>query len=274
MKKKYPTINNDFLHSFKEYIKTIVEAREKWQGSLFKSANDSLYNLLGKIFDLIEETKTNTEADKEKRDWLLSECRKRKLRHNMKPSFIQLITKLVFSDSDVDSRRISSYVRVLTAAKQYKDVVVGADVPNFIRKNGGIEEIRASLCKNTKTPTQRAELGRGLALKSKILCEVTTEETLSYATKTKGNFAVALGIVNAKGVIEVKHVCYENPINNNMPSGKTAINNALSNLYSIIAKKEKNELKRVKAEQQIEEKNQRALEMNSINDKNVLKLAA
>jgi hypothetical protein len=274
MKKKYPTINNDFLHSFKENIKTIVEAREKWQGSLFKSANDSLYNLLGKIFDLIEETKTNTEADKEKRDWLLSECRKRKLRHNMKPSFIQLITKLVFSDSDVDSRRISSYVRVLTAAKQYKDVVVGADVPNFIRKNGGIEEIRASLCKNTKTPTQRAELGRGLALKSKILCEVTTEETLSYATKTKGNFAVALGIVNAKGVIEVKHVCYENPINNYMPSGKTAINTALSNLYSIIAKKEKNELKRVKAEQQIEEKNQRALEMNSINDKNVLKLAA
>ena len=274
MKKKYPTINNDFLHSFKENIKTIVEAREKWQGSLFKSANDSLYNLLGKIFDLIEETKTNTEADKEKRDWLLSECRKRKLRHNMKPSFIQLITKLVFCNSDVDSRRISSYVRVLTAAKQSKDVVVGADVPNFIWKYGGIEEIRASLSKNTKTPTQRAELGRGFALKSKVLCELTTEETQSYATKTKGNFAVALGIVNAKGIIEVKHVCYENPINNNMPSGKTAINNALSNLYSIIAKKEKNELKRVKAEQQIEEKNQRALELNVEDDKNVLKLAA
>ena len=59
-----------------------------------------------------------------------------------------------------------------------------------------------------------------------------------------------------------------------MPSGKTAINNALSNLYSIIAKKEKNELKRVKAEQQIEEKNQRALELNVEDDKNVLKLAA
>ena len=107
MKKKHATINVDILQSFKENLKTIVEEREKWQGSLFKSANDSLYNLLGKIFDLIEETKTNTEADKEKRDWLLSECRKRKLRHNMKPSFIQLITKLVFSDSDVDSRRIS-----------------------------------------------------------------------------------------------------------------------------------------------------------------------
>ncbi len=54
------------------------------------------YDLLGKIYNLIEETKTNTVADKEKRDWLLSECRKRNLRHNMKPSFIQLITKLVF----------------------------------------------------------------------------------------------------------------------------------------------------------------------------------
>ena len=137
MKKKYPTINNDFLHSFKENLKSIVVEREKWQGSLFKSANDSLYDLLGKIYDLIEETKTNTEADKEKRDWLLSECRKRNLRHNMKPSFIQLITKLVFCNSDVDSRRISSYVRVLTAAKQSKDVVVGVDFPNFIREVWG-----------------------------------------------------------------------------------------------------------------------------------------
>ena len=106
MKSKYPTINNDILQSFKENLKTIVVEKEKWRGSLFKSANDSLYDLLGKIYDLIEETKTNTEADKEKRDWLLSECRKRKLRHNMKPSFIQLITKLVFCNSDVDSRRI------------------------------------------------------------------------------------------------------------------------------------------------------------------------
>ena len=53
MKKKHATINVDILQSFKENLKTIVEEREKWQGSLFKSANDSLYNLLGKIFDLI-----------------------------------------------------------------------------------------------------------------------------------------------------------------------------------------------------------------------------
>jgi len=274
MAKAKGNINTDIIQSFKKNVNTIVKERKQWQGGLFKSANESLYDLLGRIFDLIEDTKTNTEADKEKRDWLLSECGKRNIKHNSKPSFIQLITKLVFRDSDVDSRRISSYVRVLTAAKQSRGVVVGADVPNFIRKYGGIEEIRASLSKNTKTPSQRAELGRGLALKSKVLCEVTTAEMLSYATKTKGTFAVALGIVNAKEDIEVKHGCYENPINNNMPSGKTAINNALSNLYSTIAKKEKDELKRVKSEQQIEEKNRRALELNIEDDKNELKLAA
>ena len=36
--------------------------------------------------------------------------------------------------------------------------------------------------------TEFSIVKNGLALKSKILCEVTTEETLSYATKTKGNW--------------------------------------------------------------------------------------
>ena len=232
-------IKNEILHSFQQDVKNLITERAKWEEGEYKTSNNVLYNLLGKIYDMYLDTKTKDDADKEKKKWLINECEKREIKYNRKPTFLQLITKLVFANQNVDARRISSYVRVLNAAHQTKHVMNGNDIPNFILKYGGIEEIRASLTKNTKTPKQRAELGKKLAFNKKAICSIETNETSLHASLINGQFVVALGVANARGAIDVKHLCYDVTKNSNLPSAKTAINNLLSNLYSTSNQKNK-----------------------------------
>jgi hypothetical protein len=149
MAKLSQNLTTSIVASFKERVNTITDERRTWQGTAFKSANDALYELLAQVYAVYDDSKGSTAADEAKREWLLQQCSKRSLKLNKNPSFIQLLVKLVFSDSDTDSRRVSSYGRVLTAAAQSSEVTVAADVPTFIRKYGGVEEIRASLAKNT-----------------------------------------------------------------------------------------------------------------------------
>src|SRR6056297_1379885 len=126
-------LNATIVASFKKRVNTISEQRRTWQDTEFKSANDALYDLLAEIYQLYDDSKGATAADKAKREWLLAQCAKRNLKLSKNPSFIQLCVKLVFSDSDADSRSISSYARVLNAAAQSSEVTVAADVPVFIR---------------------------------------------------------------------------------------------------------------------------------------------
>lgn len=259
MTKATQKLTASIVASFKERVNTMAEERRTWQDTLFKSANDALYQLLADIYALYEDSKGATAADEAKREWLLEQCAKRNLKLNKHPSFIQLLVKLVFCDDGTDSRRISSYARVLGAAAQSNEVKVAADVPVFIRKYGGIEEIRASLAKNTKTPKQRAEAGRSIALNSKSVAEVTVDGSKNNAATLKGSFVLLVGVVTAKGTVEVKHVCYELSPSGSLTSAKTAVNAALSNLYTNNSKKVKTAESKNAAEKAIADKNARAL---------------
>lgn len=261
----------NILASFEQRVNTITNERRTWQHSEFKTANDALYELLAQIYALYDDSKGNTAADEAKREWLLAQCAKRNLKLNKNPSFIQLCVKLVFCDTDADSRRISSYTRVLGAAAQSNEVTVAADVPEFIRKHGGVEEIRASLAKNTKTPKQRAEAGRGIALKSKSIAEVAVDSTLHSAATLKGSVVLLVGVVTAKGTVAVKHVCYELAPSDKLLSARTAVNAALSNVYTNNSKQTKAVAKRQSEETAIADKNARAL---AVGNSNTIKAAA
>lgn len=271
MTKSTKSITSSIAKSFKERVNTLTEQRRTWQGAQFKSANDTLYDLMAQIYDLYDQSKGATAVDEEKREWLLRQCDQRKLTLNKNPSFIQLLVKLVFSDNDTDSRRISSYARVLGAAVQSSEVKVAADVPLFIRKYGGVEEIRASLAKNTKTPKQRAEAGRSIALNGKSIADVTVDGSKYNAAALKGSFVLLVGVVTAKGTVEVKHVCYELSPSDTLYSAKTAVNAALSNVYTNNSKQTKAVANKNAAEQAIAEKNARAL---SVADGEEVKAAA
>ena len=259
---------------FQNRVNTITAQRRTWQDTEFKTANHALYDLLAEIYALYDNSKGATAADEAKREWLLQQCAKRNLKLNKNPSFIQLCVKLVFSDSDTDSRRISSYARVLTAAAQHSEVTIAADVPVFIRKYGGVEEIRASLSKNTKTPLQRADSGRSIALKSKTLADVTVDSTVRNAATLKDSIVLLVGVVTARGTVEVKHVCYELAPTQKLYSAKTAVNAALSNVYTNHSKQTKAAAKQQSEETAIADKNARALSVADAADTDAHKAAA
>ena len=252
-------LTKDVLTNFQKRVNTITTERQTWQITQFNTANEALYKLLGDIYTLYDEAKGETDADEKKREWLLAECKAKKLPLNKKPSFIQLLVKFIFSDNDTDNRRISSYTRVLSAAAQSDDVKVGADVPNFIRKYGGVEEIRASLAKNTKSPKERAKIGRGIALNKPSIVEVPTGITSEHAASVKNQAVLLVGFVNAQGKVDVKHVCFEDGVEKTLIGAKTAVNAALSNLYTQTEKERKAAEDQKAAEQSTDDKNRKAL---------------
>ncbi|AVI62511.1 hypothetical protein [Halomonas sp. GFAJ-1] len=220
------------LETFKNRVNTTISERQHWESTVYKSANDSLYALLVKVFELYEGTKGNSKADSLKRKWLMEQCQSKNLRIGKNLNFIQLITKLVFSDAGVDSKRVSSYSRVLIAASQSPDVQVADDIPDFIRKYGGIEEVRASLTKSSKTPGQRAEAGKALLQEATTIASVTCDELKAKATISKNHAVCLLGIMSASGELEIKHVVYDSESASDTVGSTTVINGALANLYS------------------------------------------
>lgn len=259
-------INTSIVKDFKNRVNTICTQRNTWEQTQFKSANDALYAMLGELYALTSQFTNNTKADELKYDWLLSECTKKGITLCKKPTFAQLLVKYVFTDNDTDSRRISSYVRVLNAALQSSEVKSAADVSVFIRKYGGVEEIRASLAKGTKTPLQRAASGREIVLKGKTVATVSTSETAKHVAAAKGSVVLLVGVLNAKGTVDVKHVCYELVPTDNHLSAKSAVNAALSNAYATLNKAMKKVAKKKAAEKEIDDKNKQALSIRSDNE--------
>lgn len=210
--------------------------------------------MLGEIYTIYLQAKDGSDVDAEKYAWLLAQVQKRNIPTAKTPTFIQLITKFVFNDSDTDSRRVNSYARVLNCAAQ-EGVGTGNAIATFISERGGIEEIRSALAKNTKTPKQRAFEGRKVADAGDNITVVASDELAQYATQAKGQYVVLLGKMNAQGNVEVKHVVFEDEVGEERIAGKTVVSGALSNLYSTTAKADKKAAKRKAAEADADAKN-------------------
>lgn len=251
----YVNTKTAVLAAFKERVNTLFAEREHWETTLYASANKRLYELLGNIYTIYLEAKDGNDVDAEKYAWLLNQLNERNIPTAKTPTFIQLITKYVFSESDTDSRRVNSYARVLTCAAQ-EGVGTGNAIANYITKRGGIEEIRSALAKNTKPPKQRAAEGRQIANDSDNIAVVENDEVAQYATNASDSYVVMLGKINAQGNVEVKHVVFEEEVCNERIAGKTVVNGALSNLYSTNLKAQKKSAKREAAEAEVNDQNE------------------
>lgn len=250
---KTTDIKTATLAAFQNRVNTLFAEREEWQTTLYATANQRLYELLGNIYTVYLEAKDGTDVSAEKHDWLLKEVKSRNIPTAKTPTFIQLVTKYVFSDSDTDSRRVNSYARVLSCAAQ-EGVGTGNAIARYIEERGGIEEIRAALAKNTKTPKQRAAEGRELADNATNITEIACEEIAQCATDNIGQYVVLVGKLNARGNVEVKHVVFEDNVGERI-AGKTVVSSALSNLYSNNEKAKKKAKGRADAESAADKKN-------------------
>ena len=240
------------LANFKDRVNTIAQERETWQQTLFTDSNEELYRLLGKIYEQYEHTRNNDSLAENSLDWLMAECERKQLKLTKKPTHLQLLVKYVFADGSVDSRRISSYVRVLTAAALSYEVQTASQVAEFVRSRGGVEEVRAALAKNTLAPRERAERGRELAVQYPTLASVEIDDVKQQLTSVQDDYVVLLGRVNTQGTVEVKHVCFNSIDSKKVLTCATAIKAALSNVYSNHQKQQKAMQAQLESEKQSE----------------------
>ena len=219
---------NDFaVQSFADSVEDLIKERRHWEQNAFKSANDSLYDLLTQIYKMYDETCTCAEIGKATREWLKQKIAEKDIKCKRKASFMHLLTKLVFSESGVNSRRVNTYARILNIAASTKSVQHYNDLKDFIVKHGGIEEIRTSISKSGRNKAIREEKAREMALSSESILQIGLTE--DYGNED-GEIVTLLGVLNKDGTCEIKHVCKQE--DNSKKSGGTAIKSVLANFYA------------------------------------------
>jgi len=257
-------VNNEVL-AFRNRFDTICKRRNEWENTSYSTANKGLYEMLADLYKLYEEMNEGKEADKQKRIWLVKEAARREIPFKRKkPSLIELLVKVAFTSTVKDSKRVSTYVRVLNVIANTEGIYP-ADISKWIEEQGGIEEIRQQTAKSTATRTERFEAGKVLVTEAETLASITLSAASAYVSGNVNKPVVLVGILNASGVIDIKHICVENDEGSKI-SGKTAINTALANVYS----KQKNNEKKEAPLKESEDKAKRVAEVeDSIMDEAV-----
>ena len=253
------------LMAFRSRFETSCERRKEWEETVFSTANKGLYEMLGELYKLYDEMNGNDKATEMKRAWLVKEAKRRKIPFKKnKPSLIELLVKVAFTSTIKDSHRVSAYVRVLNIIANTEGVYA-ADIPKWIEAKGGIEEIRQEAAGGTATRVERIENGKAIVAETETLASVTIEAASALVSGNVNKPIVLVGIMNANGVIDIKHICVEEEEGSTI-SGKTAINTALANVYSKHNDKQKKNEAKEKAEESAEENvdsRQKVLEMIS-----------
>lgn len=234
--------------TFRNRFETICERRKQWDQTVFSTANKGLYEILADLYKLYEQMDEKDETTERIRAWLVNEAIRQDIPFKQKkPSLIDLLVKVAFTSTVKDSKRVSAYARVLKVIANTEGVYA-ADIPKWIETQGGIEEIRQQTAKSTATKTERFEKGKEIVIEAETLASITIDAASAFVSGNVNKPVVLVGILNASGVIDIKHICVEKDDESKI-SGKSAINSALANVYSKHNDKQKKNEAKEKAEE-------------------------
>lgn len=178
-------------------INDLIAEKEAWFTNAYKTSNDQLYSLLAKCYGFYEQLKTGDDAAKLRKelDAYISE------KNYMFSAGSHTLTKIVKCVFGADRRRVSGYSIVLRTAMANQLKV--ADIADFIRESGGVEEVRLAKSPNAMSAKQKAEAGAD-SLTSKTIVTVTAP---AFSEKLDagniGKPVVLLGTWNADDSISV-----------------------------------------------------------------------
>lgn len=198
-------------------IEQLVLDAEAWQNTAFKSSNEQLYGLLARCYSLYQAMSGDTDQAKALRDGLNTYINTKGYVFGKGTHTINKIVKCVFG---FDRRRVSAYGIVLRTALANK--VLAAQVPAFIRDNGGVEEIRLAKSPNAMTPKQKA----GIAASTVVVNDLGVVSSHALSAKLDagkiGTNTVLIGTWQADGSVVIRAVV----------ESDTALNAALASHYA------------------------------------------
>lgn len=136
-------------------IEDLIAEKDAWFSNAYRTSNEQLYTLLGKCYALYQQLSEPGENGKRLREGLDEYIKAKGYVFSASSHTIVKIVKCVFG---ADRRRVSAYGIVLRSALSQK--LTAEQIPEFIRTNGGVEEIRLAKSPNAMTPKKKAEIGK------------------------------------------------------------------------------------------------------------------
>lgn len=137
-------------------------ARENWEQTAFKKANEGLYDLLAQCLEVFEKKFVKGSKDDQRtlRSELISRLNEKNIKTQKNSTALGMFVRFVFCS---DRKRAHGYSNVLSAAISHS--INAAQLPQWIVDQGGIEEIKRNAVKSAEAIERKAkrELAEGTA---------------------------------------------------------------------------------------------------------------
>ena len=199
------------------FIEQLIIEQEVWSDTAFKTSNDMLYTLLAKCLAKYEEMCADNDTGTKLRGELNDYIKLHNIAVNKNSHTLIKIVKCVFG---TNKRRVSAYSIVLRTALFNK--VKSTELADFIRNNGGVEEIRLAKNGNVLSAKEKAEAAKS-AVATAALAEFTSEQIAKQLDAANiGEQIVFVATQQADGKFVV----------NAVSNSTTAVNAALAAYYS------------------------------------------
>lgn len=201
----------------RNHFEQLAVEREAWENTVYRSSNEQLYVLLQKCYQTYKSMTEDTPEATALRDGLKDYILTKGYKFNSGTHTLVKIVKCVFG---ADRRRVSVYGIVLRTALAKKTAVV--DLPEFIRANGGVEEIRLAKSPNAMTAKQKAAKAAE-SVQTENMGVFTSESLVTRLDAGNiGKSVVLIGTWQADGSVIVRSVV----------ENDSAVNAALACHYS------------------------------------------
>ena len=185
----------------RNHFEQLAIEREAWENTAYRTSNEQLYALLQKCYATYKAMSGTEEEAVNLRKGLSDYINTKGYKFNAGTHTLVKIVKCVFG---ADRRRVSAYGIVLRTALAKK--ISAVDLPQFIRAQGGVEEIRLAKAPNAMTAKQKA---------AKAAEAVQTENMGVFASESLGSkldagnigkSVVLIGTWQADGSVIVRSV--------------------------------------------------------------------
>jgi hypothetical protein len=140
--------------SVRNHFEQLAVEREAWESTVYRTNNEQLYVLLQKCYQTYQAMSGGEDEAGNLRKGLADYINTKGYQFKSGTHTLVKIVKCVFGN---DRRRVSAYGIVLRTALARKISVI--EIPDFIRSEGGVEEIRLAKSPNAMTAKLKAQAG-------------------------------------------------------------------------------------------------------------------
>ena len=201
-------LNIAVTNSIVQSLDALSLARDNWEQTTFKKANEGLYDLLAQCQDVFETKFLKGSKDDQRtlRSELISRLAELKVKTQKNSPTLNLFVRFVFNS---DRKRAHGYSYVLNAAISHN--VTAAQLPQWIVSEGGIEEIKRKMVQSAEAKDRLEKRKQAKETAEQLITEaqVNPLATVSVDGFSPAKLNIMLAVGDVSGNFNVTYVLTE-----------------------------------------------------------------